>query len=59
MQPETMIEKSTAVIGGEASEECVVDINKTSTEQNVSRAISIVLSANEEQMEKILEILFS
>ena len=49
MQPETMIEKTTAVIDADASEDA----------ENVARAISIVLSANEEQMEKILEILFS
>lgn len=49
MQPETMIEKTTAVIGADASE----------CEDNVARAISIVLQANEEQMEKILKILFS
>ena len=49
MQPETMIEKTTAVIGADASE----------YEDNVERAIEIVLQANEEQMEKILEILFS
>ena len=49
MQPQTMIEKTTAVIGADASE----------SEDNVERAISIVLSANEEQIKKILEILFS
>ena len=49
MQPETMIEKTTAVIDADASEDA----------ENVARAIYIVLSANEEQMEKILEILFS
>lgn len=49
MQPETMIERSTAVI--------CVDAPKS--EENVERAISIVLQANEEQMKQILEILFS
>ena len=49
MQPETMIEKTTAAIGAETPEH----------EDNVERAISIVLQANEEQMEKIMEILFS
>ena len=59
MQPEMTIEKTTAVIGADAPERCFVDFNKTSNEQNVNRAISIVRSANEEQMEQILEILFS
>ena len=49
MQPETMNERTTAVIGADASE----------SEDSVERAISIVLSANEEQMKKILEILFN
>ena len=49
MLPEMTIEKTTAVFGADAPED----------ENNVERAISIVLQANEEQMEKILEILFS
>lgn len=49
MQLETMNERSTAVIGADASE----------SEENVERAISIVRQANEEQMKQILEILFS
>lgn len=49
MQPETMNERSTAVIDAEASE----------YENNVECAISIVRKANEEQMKQILEILFS
>lgn len=49
MQPETMIDTTTAVIGAEASE----------YEDNVERAISIVLEADEKQMEKIMEILFN
>ena len=48
MLPEMTIEKTTATIGADAPED----------DSNVERAISIVLSANEEQMERILEILF-
>ena len=48
MQPTTTID-TTATLGADAPGD----------EDNVERAISIVLEANEEQMEKILEILFS
>lgn len=49
MLPEMMIEKTSTTIGADAPEE----------DDNVERAISIVRAANEEQMKKILEILFS
>ena len=49
MLPEMTIEKTTATIGADAPEE----------ENIVERAINIVLSANQEQTKKILEILFS
>lgn len=48
MQPTSTID-TTATLGADAPED----------EDNVGRAISIVLEANEEQIEKILEILFS
>ena len=49
MLPEMTMTKNTATDGADAPED----------EDNLRRAISIVLEANEEQMEKILEILFS
>ena len=48
MLPEMTIEKTTAMIGADAPED----------DNDVECAISIVLAANEEQMKKILEILF-
>ena len=48
MLPEMTMTTNTATDGAEAPDE-----------DNVERAISIVISANEEQVEKILEILFS
>ena len=48
MLPEMTMTTNTDTDGADAPEE-----------DNVKRAISIVLSANEEQMEKILKILFN